>query len=189
MPDRYAFFMPFYCLAAILIGIGFNFLLPHPNRKILCLAFILSALPIPAYIIAPVVAQKMQFNLTTKRDIPYRNDYIWFLRPWQTGNHGPEKFADEALNTIEKNAVIYADGTTAPPLLYFQQVRQKRPDVKIIASIGSRKNPLEFNERTIEKLLTERAVYIVSPVPGYCPNFLLEQYEFKQDRILWKVVK
>ncbi len=189
VPDRYAFFIPFYCLASILIGVGFNLLVIQPNRKILCyVVFILALLPIPTYIIAPVVAQKMQFKLPTKRKIPYRNDYTWFLRPWQTSYHGPEQFADEVFNTVENNAVIYADGTTVYPLLYAQEVKSQRSDIKIVSSHPNRQNPVVFNEQTVPQLLAETSVYVVSPVPGYCPRFLLEQYEFKRAGVLWKVV-
>jgi len=189
VPDRYAFFIPFYCLVPILIGVGFNLLITHPKRKILRrIVFALTLLPIPTYIVAPIVAQKVQFNLLTKRDIPYRNDYIWFLRPWKTGYHGPEEFANDAFNTVEQNAVIYADSTTSPPLLYIQEVRQKRLDVKIIAGIGSRENQLEFSEQTIEKLLKETPVYVVSPVEGYCPDFLLDRYGFKPAGIIYRIV-
>jgi len=59
----------------------------------------------------------------TKREIPYRNDYIYFLRPWQTCYDGPQRFADEALRTADDHAIIYADGTTVYPLLYEQQVK------------------------------------------------------------------
>ncbi|MBA7613159.1 hypothetical protein ES703_20404 [subsurface metagenome] len=189
VPDRYAFFIPFYCLVSILIGVGFNLLIIQPNRKILCYAvFILALLPIPTYIIAPVVAQKMQFKLPTKRIIPYRNDYIWFLQPWKTGYHGPEQFADEVFSTVEDNAVIYADGTTVYPLLYAQEVKRQRSDIKIVSFHPNRQNPVVFNEQTVPQLLAETSVYVVSPVLGYCPRFLLEQYEFEQAGILWKVV-
>lgn len=190
VPDRYAFFIPFYCLVSILVGVGFNLLVTQPNRKILCgIVFILALLPIPAYIIAPVIAQKMKFNLSTKRDIPYRNDYIWFLRPWQTDCHGPEKFANEALDTVEDNAIIYADGTTVYPLWYVQEVKGKGPDVKIVSKHGSYESPIALpTAETIGKLVAERAVYVVSPVPGYCPGFLLEQYKFEQKGVLWKVI-
>ena len=188
VPDRYAFFIPFYCLAAALFGVGFNLLVGLPNRKTLRWIVIgLALLPIPTYIITPVAAQKMQFKLPTKRSVPYRNNYMWFLRPWKTGYNGPAQFADEVCNTVEKNAIIYADSTTAPPLLYAQQVKNKRTDIKIISSFGKSEGSPEFNEQTIEKLLAERAVYVVSPVDGYCPQFLLEQYEFKQAGVLWKI--
>jgi hypothetical protein len=190
VPDRYAFFIPFYCLVSVLIGVGFNSLVTQPNHKILCrMVFIFALLPIPTYVIAPVIAQKMQLNLSIKRNIPYRNDYIWFLRPWQTGNYGPERFADEVFNTAEQNSVICADSTTASPLLYLQEVRKRRGDIKIISgSISSEDSP-EFNEQTITKLLAERAVYVVSPIKGYCPYFLLERYDFAPAGIIWRVVE
>jgi hypothetical protein len=190
VPDRYAFFLPFYCLVSVLIGIGFNSLVTLPNRKILCrIVFILALLPIPTYIVAPVIAQKMQFNLTTKRDIPYRNEYIWFLRPWQTGYNGPEQFAKQALSDVEKEAVIIADGTTVYPLWYIQEVKGTAPNVKIVSKHGSYESPIAFpTAETIGKLVAERAVYVVSPVVGYCPGFLLERYKFERKGVLWKVV-
>ncbi len=189
VPDRYAFFIPFYCLVAVLIGIGFNFLFPKPNRRILCLVFILSMIPIPTYIITPVVAQKVGFKLPTKRDIPYRNDHTWFLQPWKTGYNGPEQFADEAFATVEKNAIIYADGTTVYALLYIQEIEGKRRDVTIVSGHGSVNNLKEYNEDVIDKVLTEQAVYVVSPLAGYCPQFLLERYSFVPEGIIWRIVE
>lgn len=188
VPDRYAFFIPFYCLVSILIGVGFNLLVTQFNRKILCrIVFILALLPIPAYITAPVIAQKIQFNLSTKREIPYRNDYIWFLRPWKTGCYGAEKFANEALDAVEDKAIIYADGTTVYALLYIQEIEGKRRDATIVSGHGSVNNLKEYSEDVIDKVLTERTVYVVSPLAGYCPRFLLERYEFEQAGVLWKV--
>lgn len=190
VPDRYAFFIPFYCLVSVLVGIGFDSLVTRPDRKILCrMVFILALLPITTYIITPVIAQKMQLNLSTKREIPYRNEYIWFLRPWQTGCQGPEKFANEALDAVEDNAIVYADGTTVYPLWYVQKVKGKGPNVKIVSGHGSYESPIAFpTAETIGKLVAEQPVYVVSPVPGYCPGFLLERYKFERKGVLWKVI-
>ncbi|MDD5063244.1 MAG: DUF2723 domain-containing protein [Phycisphaerae bacterium] len=188
--DRYVFFMPFYCLVSILIGVGFNALVTKPNRRTLCrIVFIFALLPIPAYIIAPVIAEKTQLKLTTKRDIPYRNEYVWFLRPWQTGCYGPERFADEVFNTIECNSIIYADSTTVSPLLYLQEVKKRRSDTKIIPRLVNSEDSPEFNEQTITKLLADKTVYVVSPVKGYCPDFLLKRYSFIPAGIIWRVVE
>jgi hypothetical protein len=46
-----------------------------------------------------------------------------------------------------------------------------------------------LNEDTIEKLLDERGVYVVSPIKGYCPAFLLERYSFEPAGIIRRVVK
>jgi len=92
VPDRYAFFIPFYCLASVMIGLGVNLLIAQYNSKILCLVIlILSLLPIPTYIVAPTIAQKQKFNLSTRADVPRRNDYVWFLQPWKAGYSGAER--------------------------------------------------------------------------------------------------
>ncbi len=189
VPDRYAFFIPFYCLACILFGVGIDFFIGLPHHKILpYLVFVLALLPIPAYIIAPATAEKLQFKLPIKRKIAYRNEYTWFLRPWRTGSDSPELFANEVFDTVDEGAVIWADTTTVPPLLYSQEVQGRGGDIKIISRLISSEGSPEFNENTIEKLLSERPVYVVSPIAGYCPNFLLERYGFEPAGIIWRVV-
>ncbi|MHC4396925.1 MAG: protein O-mannosyl-transferase family [Planctomycetota bacterium] len=190
VPDRYAFFMPFYCIVSILIGVGFDVLVIKPNRRIMTyLVFIASFITIPVYIAAPIAAQQIGFKLPTKREIPYRNDYVWFLRPWQSGNHGPEQFANEIFSMVQRDAVIYADGTTVYPLLYVQQVKGLHKDVIIVTSHGTANNLNEYGEDVIADLLAKRDVYVVSPVKGYCPDFLLKRYDFTADGILWRVVE
>jgi len=177
VPDRYAFFIPFYCLVSILIGVGFNFLITSLNRNTLrWLVLALALLPIPTYTIAPAVAQRMQFNISTRADIPYRNDYRWFLRPWKTGYRGAEKFADEVFKELEPDAVVYADNTMVYPLLYMQEVRSKRADIRIISEYASSEGLPVLSEKSIEQWLSEGDVYTVSPVGGR-----------KQGRIVWKI--
>ncbi len=187
--DRYAFFIPFYCMVSILIGVGSHYFIVLKNRKSLAyIVIVFALLPIPAYTAAPVVARKIGIQTGQKREIPYRDDHKYFLQPWKTGYRGAERFANEALDTVEPAAIIFADSTTAPPLLYVQEVNGRRRDVKIISGHGASEGLAEFNGCAIEKLLAEKAVYVVSPVDGYCPRFLLERYEFKRAGVLWKVV-
>ena len=188
VPDRYAFFIPFYCTAAIFMGIGTYILQQHINmRYLIPTVLIFSLLPINVYAVAPILAKKIQLDIGTRSDIPYRDDYAYFLQPWKTGYTGAEKFADNIFNTVEKDAVIYADSTTAPPLLYVQEVRGIRPDVKIISGTVNSKDSPKLDENTIEQLIQERSIYIVSPKPGYCPSFILENYKLNRIDILWKV--
>ncbi len=186
VPDRYAFFIPFYCLVSVLVGVGFDLLVTMPNRKILCrIVLVLALLPILIYVVAPILSQKMQFKLPTKRSIPFRNDYVWFLRPWQTDYSGPEQFAEQALSDVEKDATIIADGTTVYPLWYVQKVKGTAPDVKIVSDHGSYENPVAF---PAADTIAAKPIYVVSPVKGYCPAFLLERYKFVQKGVLWKVI-
>jgi hypothetical protein len=177
VPDRYSFFIPFYCLVSILIGVGFNLLISGPNRNTLrWIVVALVLLPVPTYIITPVVAERLQFNLPTRGDVPYRNDYTWFLRPWRTGYRGAEKFADEVFKELDPDAVVYADNTMVYPLLYMQEVRRKRADIRIISENASSEGLPVLSEKSIEQWLSEGEVYTVSPVGGR-----------KQPRIVWKI--
>jgi drug/metabolite transporter superfamily protein YnfA len=188
--DRYAFFLPFYCVVALMIGWGSHELLSHVRHAAApCLVAVFSVLPVAVYAAAPGLAQRLHLSLGTRQDIPYRNDYQYFLRPWRTGDTGPQRFAREALDKAEPGAIIYADSTTVPPLLYVQEVENLRPDVKIVgAAVGSPGAP-RVEEGTMPQLLDEHPVYVVSRRPGYCPAFLLARYELAEAGVLWRVVR
>jgi hypothetical protein len=186
--DRYAFFIPSYCIVSILIGVGASGVLKGKRTGILaCVVVVLAFVAVPVYVAAPKVAKKLGITSGRAREIPYRDDYVYFLRPWRTGYRGPEKFANEIFGMVEPDAIVCADGTTAPPLLNTQQMREMRPDVKIISNVGSSEGSPEFNEMTIEKLLSERAVYVVSAIRGYCPEFLFERYSLVPAGRIWRV--
>jgi hypothetical protein len=191
VPDRYAFFIPFYCLASVFIGVGAHFFLKRRVQKVFAIFVLLFAfLPLPVYGVVPNVAERLEIKIPTKRTIPYRNDYTYFLQPWQCGNHGAGQFAAEALAGVDKGEVIIADGTTVYALWYVQEVENFRRDVHILSTHGDYENPLEFpNADTIRWLMAEKSVYVVSPVAGYCPSFLLEGYEFEKAGVLYRVVK
>lgn len=125
--------------------------------------------------------------LGQRRKLPYRDDYKYFLQPWKNGERSAEKFAHEALDSVDENAIIYADTTTAHALLYVQQVEGLRPDVKIISDYDSSENSPVLDKDTIEGLMQNFPVYVVSPLKRYCPAFLLEVYDFVEASVLWRV--
>jgi hypothetical protein len=133
-------------------------------------------MPIPIYITAPLMAERLEFNLSTRADVPYRNDYMWFLRPWKIGYRGTEKFAKEVFAELGTDAVVYADNTMVYPLLYMQEVKGKRTDIKIISEFAASKGTPLLTEKSIEQWLSEGDVYAVSPVTGN-----------KGTGIVWKI--
>lgn len=185
VPDRYAFFIPFYAMVSILVGLGTHYVLSRINHKALVLWIVFfSLLPVGVYAMAPTITR----NIGTRNDIPYREDNAYFLQPWKTGYRGAERFADEALDLAGDNAIIYADVTTIGPLLLAQQVKAKRPDVTIISGTVNSEGAPPFDKQTVGALLENRPIYVVSQKPAYCPAFVLENYDFVQTGILWKVV-
>jgi len=190
VPDRYAFFLPFYCMASIFVGLGAYLLKERVNRKVFAyLILLFCMLPVGVYAVVPAWAEKMRINLGTRNNVPYRNDYKYFLQPWKTGYRGAERFAEEALDVVENKAIVFADSSTVAPLLLIQEIKGKRPDVKVVSGVVSSEDAPSFNEHTIEQLLQGRAVYVVSQQPGYCPSFVLDNYNLVPAGLLWRVVK
>ena len=190
VPDRYAFFMPFYCLVAVLIGVGAHGLLQVKRCRILAgIIMGLTLLNLPVYAMTPSIAKERFPVLSERRQIPYRDSYKWFLQPWRCGYRGCEAFAEEALATVERDGVIYADGTTVYPLWFHQQLNDRRRDVVIVSGHGSFNNLGVYGEAAARELLAERAVYVVSPLRGYCPDFLLEEYGSAKVGVLYRVIE
>ena len=132
--------------------------------------------------------KKANFKLSD-RQIPYRDEYKWFLQPWLTCYHGAEQFAGDVFNFVEPNAIVYADNTTVYPLLYEQEVKGRRPDIMIISGLASSKGSPVFNADTIDGLLPNVPIYVVSAVKGYLPKWLFENYAFEKAGPIWKVLR
>jgi hypothetical protein len=157
-----------------------------PCPTVLVAAFAL--LPAAVYAVAPGLAQRWNLSIGTRQDIPYRNDYEYFLRPWRTGHTGAERFARAALKTAEPNAIICADSTTIAPLLYVQEVQGVRPDVKIAGIVSSQGSP-RVNEPTVDELMKERPVYVVSKRPGTARPSFPGKYSLAEAGVLWRVAQ
>jgi hypothetical protein len=187
--DRYAFFIPFYSVAAILIGLGIHEILARPHHRALPWAIALcTLLPVAVYAAAPHLAERMHVTIGTRGDLPYRNDYEYFLQPWKTGDTGAQRFAAEALTGAEPNAIILADTTTVGPLLYVQEIEGVRPDVKVVTGIARSKEAPPYDLPVLERLVGTQPVYLTSKRPGYCPAFALEKCELVKAGVLWRVV-
>ncbi len=187
VPDRYVFFTPFYLLISIYLGLGAHLASQTIRFRYLRVFLVLfTLLPISGYAMVPTAAQKSQYNLNTRGDIPYRDDYTYFLQPWKTGYHGAERFAREALSDIPPNSMICADMTTISPLLLMQQHQGLRPDVQIVNPVLGLKIDWESSAQ-VDNLLREHSLYVVSRKPGYCPKPLLA-YPMENQGVLWRVL-
>jgi hypothetical protein len=156
------------------------------RKKTLITLLVLTLLPFPVYYFTPNIAKKVYKPLGQRRHRPYRDEYVYFLQPWKTRYRGAERFANETLDTIEKNSIIYADSTTVHALLYIQQVYEKREDVRIISDHDKSLNAPDLNRENLDIITKDTQLYVVSPIPGYCPDYILEHFEFIKKGIIYK---
>jgi hypothetical protein len=190
VPDRHAFFLPFYCLGAVFIALGADRLLAkYSGWKSGILLMLLALLPVGSYFVTPEIARKYYKPLAERRQRPYRDEYTYWLVPWKTGYNGAERFATEALSGVEYGAVVYAYTTDVHAMLYVQEVRGLRPDVKIVSDHDHSENAPTFDATSISKIMAERPLYVTSNRKGYRPRFLDEKYEFIKQGLLYRVVE
>ena len=187
--DRYAFFIPFYVLASAVVGIGAFAVQQRIRHKAFAGVIVgLALLPIGVYAVIPRLAARTDLAIGTRADLVYRDDYTFFLQPWKTGYRGAERYASEVLGTVAPDAIIYADTTTGAPLLYAQEVKGKRPDVKIITGTIRSEGAPPRTEKAFAACIDRHPVYVTSDRPGYAPAFVLGRYDLLKSGLVWKVI-
>jgi hypothetical protein len=186
--DRYAFFIPLYCLIAILIGRAVAYVQTLSRHRVLSyMVLVFTLLPGPVYALTPSLVRHLDIELGTRGDVPFRDDIAYFLIPWKWGEQGPERFASTVLEQVSPDAIVYADTTTAGPLLVLQQTQGLRADVKIISPIASSPGAPVLDEESVDRLVQDVPVYVTSKRPGNSPAFMLKNYRMQKSGLLWRV--
>lgn len=129
VPDQYSFFVPFYALAAVLIGVGSLRVLSRPRWR--WVLYGLAVLPVGVYAVAPDVLRRVDVRLFT-RALPHRDPYAFFLRPWKTGDRGQRWLVGEVFATIEPDAVLLCSPTTVSMFEVAQRVDRLAPGVTLV---------------------------------------------------------
>ncbi|MBI5575775.1 MAG: DUF2723 domain-containing protein [Deltaproteobacteria bacterium] len=191
---KYTFYIPDYAVFSIFIGCGFAALADYFRRKgypgkpvCAVMLFLIVALPIFLYSVAPYASKKLSVDLLHARSIPYRDNEEFFLYPGKRGYTGAVRYADEALKTAGPGAIIIADHTLFTVLRYCQEIRGMGNDVKVLPS-GS------FAKRTPETTVAgnygTRDIYLASMEKYYYRvRELRDEYDFVPVGVLFKVVK
>lgn len=179
VPDQYTFFIPAVVLLSILIGIGAQAWLATagPTRRRLTL--LTALLPPLVYLILPPLARAADLPLGVARDLPYRDSYAYFLRPWKFRYDGPLRFAEQVRNTLPTGSILIADSTAVRPIHYMQLTGRWDQRIRILPPPEQSHSLEQLTEDEMLAELRTGRVFVVSPQPGYCPQWLLDNYAFK----------
>ena len=186
VPNQNNFFLPMYMMVSLYIGLGFAEL-ARPSWVLWTIvsAVLLAAIPV-TYPILSEAAETRQLNLGTRRHIPYRDEYRYYLVPWQQHQTGPRRLATELGARLPDNAIVLADLTTLPLLQYSNQIEQRRKDLRILT--------IETTKDQIPDLLSARAarLFTLSNVRGYCPKWVSESqlvpFALSDSEQIWEIV-
>ena len=189
VPDQYTFFIPAIVLLAIVLGLGAGRFLAERGRTWRTLVVLATAVPVLVYVAAPRLARAAGVNLGTAREVPYRDGYSYFLQPWKTGYRGPELFAEDLRVALPEKAVLIADSTVSRPLHYKRLTGGWRDDVQLYPPLKPSPDDEEnFSEVALAEALDAGLVYVVTPKLKYCPPWLVENYRFERDGVIYRVV-
>jgi hypothetical protein len=145
-------------------------------------AILLAAIPV-TYPILSEAAETRQFNLGTRRHIPYRDEYRYYLVPWQQQQTGPRRLATELCARLPNNAIVLADLTILPLLQYTQQIERNRPDLRVMT--------IQTPQEQISDLLSGQAgrLFTLSNVTGYHPRWAVDfkPFALSDSEQVWEI--
>jgi len=189
VPDQFSFFVPFYVLSSVLIGVGAGCLLSRKRLK--AVLVLLALLPVGVYAVLPSVAEAVGFQFQS-RVLPYRDPYTYFVQPWKRGYEGARRFAEEALDSLPPKAVLMADSTSSAPLQCVWQVEGRRPDVVVVGLGADITDPFlgglwGTKEDPWPQLNAEgRLAFVVSDVRAYIPRWVSQYARLKPFGIIYE---
>lgn len=137
VPNQNHFFLPMYAMICVYIGLGYQHLAQSNRRVAIISAAMLLLIP-AMYPAMAYLAKAKNIPLGTRRHIPYRDIYSYYLMPWQQDQTGPRRLVEETLKALPENAVLYVDSTPMSAFEYAMFVEGKRPDVTLPERLGDR---------------------------------------------------
>lgn len=134
--DLYTYFVPVCVLTAFWFGLGVAWLLrrcrtTRARRTVIGVLAAQALVPVVVYWAFPIVAQRRGLLRDQLRDLPFRNEYRHFFRPWRCCDDSPERFAREALAQTGENGWLLAGSTTGPMVAAVQHVRGGPPEARV----------------------------------------------------------
>lgn len=177
VPDQALFFLPTLSLASLLLApllskvrLDGNTGSGRATFTVLAISTVLCAIAVPlsANAILHIPAAKRRILASRARLLPYRDEIRYWALPWKHNEDSAEFFAADAIATLDEmhDAVLYADSTSAPPLML------RSGDIH--SPSWSLYTPWNDYSRFEAEAIEGREVYAVSPVSGYCPQKALE---------------
>jgi hypothetical protein len=195
VPNQNHFFTPVYLLLAVYIGLGVHatgWLRKRAGRVALAA---LALAVVPAYWAVAEVTRAVKFNPRDGgaiHEIPYRDFYAYYFMPWQCGQTGPRRFAEEVLASLPEGAILLPDTTTAPPLKCLHDVEHVRPDVLIVDPYDAQFDPSlrgywQGAEAPPNPARDGRRVFVNSNDPAYLPRWAEKHWRLKPHGCIWEL--
>ncbi len=120
-------------------------------------------MPATANLILHIKPIEKRIIQSRNRLLPYRDEIRYFVLPWKHNEASAEKFAYATIETMDKMpyAALYADTTSAPPILL--RLAHRKEDWQFYTPWNDTSRLAVFAEAN------PSATYAITPKEGYCP--------------------
>jgi hypothetical protein len=134
--DLYTFFVPVCVVTAFWFGLGAASLLRRwrsgiSRRVLLALLLVNALLPVAVYVVFPQVARERGWLRSQMSDIPFRDEYNTFFRPWRCFDHSAALFARAALERLQPGDWLIAGATDSPAVALTHRLEGGPPDTEV----------------------------------------------------------
>ena len=120
VPDQATFILPLLGYLAVWVGIGASSMSRTALRRIIIVSAAIQMLLPPLALVAARRSDLCQRILSSRRMVPFRDEAAYWLLPWKHDERSAEAFVRAALVEMPGGGTLYADSTTAPPLMMLE---------------------------------------------------------------------
>lgn len=136
--DLYTYFVPVCVLLSLWYGLGARRLLrrirPAWPRNLCAGVLALNAvLAVVVYLAFPPIAAERGWLRQRLREIPFRDPYTHFFRPWRSLDDSPTRFAQAALAATGPGGWFLGDGTVSFTVAYTYRVHGGPQNLRVYA--------------------------------------------------------
>ena len=132
VPNQNHFFMPAYMLISVFIGLGYVYCRSHELSADWLVIAVLLIWIVPTYAGLCYEAQSRGFRWGHNRRIPFRQEYEYYIEPWQQNQTGPRRMVDEVFHVLPKGAVFVVDSTPYSAFEYAIDIEGQRKDIELL---------------------------------------------------------
>ena len=191
VPDQYVFYLPSYVVFALWVGMGAalifdkGLLLIKQRLVLFALLLLAAGLPVLFYALTPRILNQFGVTLLAARDLPGRDNNLFFLYPPKNGYYGARDYGETVLRVLPPDAAVLADWLPLQTLLYLQQVEGLRPDVLLVEAHVGRGEQLPW---LIEQSRT-RPVFIADNERYYDMEEINQLFEVSSFGPIYKLLR
>jgi hypothetical protein len=182
--DQYEFFLPFYAVITLLIGLGMWKVIDQ-FRWARWVGLVLALSPVGFNAAFPSIMRRLQPDLFAGV-IAYQDHYRTYCWPWRNGDYALRRFTDKVLDSVPKDALLFYDYITGTAIVYAQGAEGRRPDLLLVPAW----RPIELGwlvqaAPSGAGLTWCRPVYALAPRPPYIPA-ALSKCQFIEEGPVWR---